>query len=229
VSDGLVVAAFDFDGTLTRGGSVWRFLSTMVGARGVLQAGIVLAPRLVLAAIVGGEAADDAKEALFIRTLGGLDAADVAVRAAEFGRAHYRSAARADVRDRMEWHRHQGHRLVIVSASPRFYVSAVGDDLGVDAVLATMLEIGPTGLLTGHYEGRNCRGREKLDRVRAQMDSWAKEEPEPLGSFRAPELWAYGNSAGDRALLRGADVGVDVGRLGRFGRLRGLPRLAAVT
>ena len=89
-----MVAAFDFDGTLTRGGSVWRFLSTIVGSRRVLWAAIVLAPRLALAAIVGGTATDDAKEALFVRTLGGLDAAAVAERAAAFGRQHYRRQAR---------------------------------------------------------------------------------------------------------------------------------------
>jgi hypothetical protein len=38
-------------------------------------------------------------------------------------------------------------------------------------------------------------------------------------------LWAYGNSAGDRPLLAGADVGVDVGRLGPMGKLRAFRRL----
>jgi hypothetical protein len=52
------------------------------------------------------------------------------------------------------------------------------------------------------------------------------EETRPGGS--GPLLWAYGNSAGDRQLLAGADVGVDVGRLGRFGKLRGFPRLGEV-
>ena len=130
----------------------------------------------------------------------------------------------------MEWHRRHGHRLIIVSASPHYYVRAVGDDLEVDAVLATNLEVASSGLLTGRYEGRNCRGSEKLDRVRAQMERWTADGPaQHRHPSPRPELWAYGNSAGDRALLRGADVGVDVGRLGRLGRLRGLPRLAAVS
>ena len=33
-------------------------------------------------------------------------------------------------------------------------------------------------------------------------------------------LWAYGNSRGDLRMLRAADTGVNVGRLGRLGRLR---------
>ena len=39
-------------------------------------------------------------------------------------------------------------------------------------------------------------------------------------------MWAYGNSAGDLEMLRDADVGVNVGRLGRFGKLRGFRSLA---
>ena len=54
-----VVAAFDFDGTLTRGGSVWRFLTAMCGRDAVLSAGISLFPKLVRAALFGGRSADD--------------------------------------------------------------------------------------------------------------------------------------------------------------------------
>ena len=41
----------------------------------------------------------------------------------------------------------------------------------------------------------------------------------------APVLYAYGNSRGDRRLLRGATYPYDVGRLGPFGALRHFPRL----
>jgi phosphoserine phosphatase len=120
----------------------------------------------------------------------------------------------------MEWHRAQGHRLVIVSASLDFYLSPVARDLDVDAVLATRLAVGPDGRLTGTYEGRNCRGHEKLVRVRR----WIDDTGGPGAT--TPVLWAYGNSAGDRQLLAGADVGIDVGRLGRIGALRAFPRLS---
>ncbi len=220
VTSGPAVAAFDFDGTLTHGGSVWKFLAAMVGAPRVVLAGLVVFPRFVLAAVLGGKWADDAKEALFVRTLAGLDATVAAERAAAFGRSHYRRRARGDVRNQLEWHRRQGHRLVIVSASPESYITAVGRELGVDGVLATRLEVGSDGRLTGHYDGRNCRGSEKLARLRAWM---ADNLDTP-----ASELWAYGNSAGDRALLHAADVGVNVGGLGRAGTLRRFRRLGAV-
>lgn len=210
-----VVAAFDFDGTLTRGGSVWSFLGHIAGVRRTVLAGMAVFPRLVAAAALGGTSADIAKESLFRRTLGGRDAAAVAASAEQFGRAHYARRRRADVAARLEQHRRQGHRIVIVSASPELYVESVGAELGVDAVVATRLAVATDGRLTGTYEGRNCRGEEKLARLGAWVDVHV---PGAL-------IWAYGNSAGDLRLLDGADVGVDVGRLGRLGKLRAFRRL----
>ena len=235
-----VVAAFDFDGTLTRGGSVWSFLAHVAGPMAVTRATVVLLPRLARAALFGGRAADDAKEALFVHTLAGHDADDVARRAVAFGLEHFRRRGRRDVRARLEWHRAQGHRIAIVSASPECYVGAVGEALGVDAVVATRLEVGADGRLTGRYEGRNCRGAQKVARLEEWMGTSSADDaardgthagratPGATAADRAPApfLWAYGNSAGDRRLLRAADVGVDVGRLGRLGRLRAFRRLA---
>jgi hypothetical protein len=92
------------------------------------------------------------------------------------------------------------------------------------------------GRLTGRYDGANCRGAQKLHRVRQWMATWpgtahvGEGTPPTTGATAiTPFLWAYGNSDGDRQLLGGADIGVDVGRLGRFGALRGFPRLGDVT
>jgi len=245
------VAAFDLDGTLTRGGSVWQFLAAVCGRRAVASAAVALGPQLVKAALVGGSAADEAKEALFVRTLVGRDAEDVARLAEAFGRAHFRRRARTEVRARLDWHRRQGHLLVLVSASPEFYVRAVGSELGVDGVVATRLEVDDDGRLTGHYAGRNCRGEEKLERLVQWLESsvvepGTNEGAHTAGSARGPArgpvttgtagtfdrdrpfLWAYGNSAGDRQMLAAADIGVDTGRLGRLGKLRRFRRLGDV-
>lgn len=214
------VAAFDFDGTLTYGGSVVPFLLRIRGIVPVALAILQDLPRLVHAAIVGGTASDDAKEALFVRLLAGFPAAELDRIGGEFADAHLRRRLRADTRERLEWHRQQGHYVVVVSASPEAYVRPAAALLGADAGLATRLAVGGD-LLTGRYEGRNCRGAEKYARVMA----WTRSRG--LGAAQ-PMLWAYGNSRGDRRLLEAADHGVDASRLGRFGRLRRFPRLASV-
>ena len=70
--------------------------------------------------------------------------------------------------------------------------------LGVQGALATELQVGPDGRCTGHLDGPNCRGHEKVERLRR----W-------LGG-RSPRLWAYGDSSGDDELLAMADHPVRV-------------------
>ncbi|MGH9087293.1 MAG: HAD family hydrolase [Acidimicrobiales bacterium] len=214
------VAAFDFDGTLTRGGSVFPFL---VRARGIGPVVAVVArqlPAIVRAAIVGGAAADDVKEAIFARLLAGLPADAVTRIGKEFADHHLRQRLRPYARARLEWHRAQGHAVVIVSASPDCYVRPVAELLGADAALATRLAVSGD-LLTGRYEGKNCRGGEKYARVMGWLRS------QGAASDRAV-LWAYGNSRGDLRLLAAADHGINAGRLGPFGRLHRYPSLQRV-
>ena len=205
------VAAFDFDGTLTRRGSVFGFLSAVAGRRPVVRAAIGLAPSLAHAALVGGAVADDTKEELFTRILAGVDAASLFQVAGEFAVGHLAAQTRPEVRRRLDWHRGRGDRVVVVSASPDAYVSVAAERLAADAAIATRLEVDGAGRLTGRYDGANCRGEEKIRRLRLWMAEAGLEDA---------RLWAYGNSRGDLRMLRAADTGVDVGRLGRLGRLR---------
>ena len=218
------MAAFDFDGTLTDGGSVFPFLVSVRGRWNVLRTTARRSPQLLLAALVGGTTADDVKERLFVRLLGGLPAVEVDRTAADFAERHLSRKLRAQTARRLEWHRDQGHHIVIVSASPECYVAAAAQRLGADGAIATRLAVDGNGLLSGGYEGKNCRGAEKLHRLMAYLEDQglmgADGEP--------PELWAYGNSRGDLRLLQAADHGVDAGKLGRLGRLRRFPRLAEV-
>jgi phosphatidylglycerophosphatase C len=222
----LTVAAFDFDGTLTDGGSVYPFLVALRGHWAVWRATARLAPALLRAAVFGGTAGDEAKERLFIRLLGGLPVQVVQNMAGAFVARHLARHLRQDTRDRLQWHAAQGHHVVIVSASPEIYVWPAGEQLGVDGVVATRLAVGGGGLLTGGYEGKNCRGAEKYTRLVGHLR--ANGLLTFNGGEQQPVLWAYGNSRGDLRLLNAADHGVDAGRLGPFGRLRRFPRLVDV-
>jgi phosphatidylglycerophosphatase C len=82
--------------------------------------------------------------------------------------------------------------------------------------VATGLAVDDDNRLTGRYRGGNCRGEEKVRRLRTWIDE-AGATPD--------RLWAYGNSRGDVRMLRAADVGINVGRLGALGRLRDFPGL----
>jgi phosphatidylglycerophosphatase C len=210
-----VVAAFDFDGTLTNGGSVLGFLEEVVGRPAVLAASIALLPEFALAAVTSGPRADRAKERLFERVLAGTGLDEAERAAARYGPDHLDAHGRRDVWDRLDWHRRRGDKVVVVSASLELYVGPAADRLGADGVLATRLEVAGD-VLTGHYDGANCRGQEKLRRLRLWIDN---------AGIQPDRVWAYGNSRGDLTMLRAVDVGVNVGRLGRVGALRGYPGL----
>ena len=174
-----------------------------------------------MAALAGGTTADRTKEDLFIRLLAGQDASSVEATAEVFARNHLARRLRTEARRRLDWHRHRGDLVVIVSASPECYVRQAGERLGATGVVATRLEVDSAGRLTGRYEGSNCRGQEKLRR----LDEWIAAHG---GRSEGSKLWAYGNSRGDLALLGAADVGVNAGRLGRLGRLSSHPSLDQV-
>jgi phosphatidylglycerophosphatase C len=218
------VAAFDFDGTLTEGGSVYPFLVAMRGAWTVGRVTLRQSLHLLHAALVGGPTADAAKEAYFTRLLGGLPVAEVDRVSADFARHHLARKLRAATVQRLEWHQSQGHHVVIVSASPECYVRVAADELGADGAVATRLSVTADGHLTGGYDGQNCRGTEKLRRLVEHLEGRGLMRPDGT----PPELWAYGNSRGDLRLLAAADHGVDVGKLGQLGRLRRYPRLSSL-
>ncbi len=214
------VAAFDLDGTLTQGGSVVHWLSAVAGRPAVRASIARHSPALIAGAIRSGHAADAAKESLFSALLEGRDLRDVTAVSEQFADEHLRTAVRPEVAARLGEHLDAGHVVVVVSASPALYVRRIAASIGAQGCAATELAVDAAGTLTGRYEGRNCRGTEKLRKVRALLDELGVAD---TGDDRP--LYAYGNSRGDLRLLSAADRPVDVSRLGRVGRLGRFPRL----
>jgi phosphatidylglycerophosphatase C len=217
------VAAFDLDGTLTEGGSVVRWLTAVAGPRAVRRAVLSNLARLGVGAVRSGHWADEGKEALFGDVLAGRPLAAVAGASVAFADDHLRTHVRPEILERLVAHLDREHVVVLVSASPALYVHRIATALGAHGAAATDLEVDADGRLTGRYDGANCRGTEKLRKVRALLDA--------LGvGATGPErpLYAYGNSRGDLRLLTAADRPVDVSKLGRLGRLRSFERLDAV-
>lgn len=201
-----VVAAFDFDGTLTDHDTMLPFLLRVRGRMPVARAVAAAAPLLVRTA-AGLDSRQRAKEALLVRTLRGWWLEELRPLAEEHARDIVERHLRADRLARLRWHQRQGHEVVLVSASPELYVGAVGRLLGCSAVIASRLEVDRRGCLTGRLFGANVRGPEKQRLLR----EW-------LGAAPPATLWAYGDSDGDAEMLAMADVPA---------RLRGGERLSA--
>jgi HAD superfamily hydrolase (TIGR01490 family) len=203
-----VVAAFDFDGTLSTRDNVVPFLLRVAGATGAGHAVAETAARLA----VRGRSAwtrDALKAEVVRRVFSGRDAAQIEALAhayaAEITARHLRAEALATA----EWHRAQGHRLAIVSASFAVYLRPIAAALQFDAVLATELEVGPDGALTGHLDGDNVRAAEKVRR----LNRWIDDQAYP----QEPYVFAYGDSSGDRELWARSDRAVRLGRRAHLG------------
>ena len=97
----------------------------------------------------------------FIRsTLRGQPRAKIEAWTAEFVPAVIKNGVFADALGRIEQHRKEGARLVLMSASTDLYVPAFGAALGFDEVICTGVRW-DGDRLDGHLTTPNCRGKEK--------------------------------------------------------------------
>jgi HAD superfamily hydrolase (TIGR01490 family) len=194
-----VVAAFDFDGTLSTRDNFVPFLRRVFGSAAVANALGAGAVRLGSAGRRSWTR-DELKAELLRRLFAGWAATELDQLGREFADEVVRNHLRRDAVEQVDWHRTQGHALVIVSASLGTYLRPIAQRLRFDTVLCSELEVGADGRCTGRLAGANVRGAEKARR----LDEWLDGEP--------AYVWAYGDSSGDRMLWARADRPVRVSR-----------------
>jgi phosphatidylglycerophosphatase C len=185
------VAAFDFDGTITRRDSTTAFCLASVPPRRLLPGLAANAPRLAALAM-GRTDRTEVKESLMTAFFAGIDEGTLREAAARWALRELPRMVRPAALERLRWHQGQGHRVVLASASLELLVEPWARQAGIEDVLATRLEV-VAGQVTGRLDGPNCYGPEKVARLR-----------ELLGDLDAYELYAYGDSRGDRELLAAA-------------------------
>jgi HAD superfamily hydrolase (TIGR01490 family) len=188
-----VVAAFDFDGTLTYRDTLLPFLLRLAGWGGLVRGAVPLLPTL-LGYALRLTPNDVAKERVLQRFLGGMEGEELHRAGARYADEQLPALVRPAALARLRWHQAQGHRCVVISASIEHYVAPWARAAGCHDVIATRLALDGTSRVTGRYDGKNCYGMEKERRLR-----------ELLGVCEDFEIYAYGDSRGDRELLALAD------------------------
>src|SRR5690606_25576987 len=91
-----------------------------------------------------------------------------------------------------DWGRRGAHR-VIVTASPETTVAPFARRLGAEALLGTRLAFDAGRRVSGALDGPNCRGEEKVRRLREAYDEGIR-----LAA-------AYGDTSGDAEMLQIAE------------------------
>lgn len=188
-----IVAAFDFDGTITTKDALLPFLCYWEGVLACGKQLSLLSPYF-LGFVSGVISRQILKEALTKRLFAGRKMEELLSGAEAFANSTIlKNMIREEALTRIQWHREQNHRLVLVSAAYDLYVPFWGKQHGFADVLCTCIAV-DRGVATGKLSGSNCWGEDKVKRLK-----------ELLGPRDAYELYAYGNSRGDRELLAYAD------------------------
>jgi phosphatidylglycerophosphatase C len=185
------LALFDFDKTLTDRDSFRDFLRYHVGCLAYWSKIFTLLPTL-LAYYRGRLDAGRLKAQFLWRFFADISSRDFTALATAYARQRLPQLLRSQALERLHWHRQRRDRVLIVSASPENWIKAWAEPQGIE-VLATRLDM-TTGRFSGRLDGENCKGEEKVTRIKAHLDISAYET-----------IYAYGDSAGDREMLALAD------------------------
>ncbi len=192
------VAAFDFDGTVSRRDTLIPFVARFAGV-----------PRSAVGSLMAGwdglrgggrglRDRDALKARMVRRLLSGRDARELERAAGVYAARLIDSGLRPEMVEEVRRHVAAGHRTLFVSASLEDYLLPIARYLGMSGVIAVELER-RDGRLTGRLAAPNVRAEQKAVRLREHLGAPSS------GPLEGIELWAYGNSSGDHALLEMAD------------------------
>ena len=187
-----VVAAFDFDGTLTTTDTLIAFIRFTHGRRRLFLGILRYAPWLLMMKL-GLYPNGKAKEKVFSLFYKGITYEQFAKWGHDFADVAEMMLNRQMIKT-LRQHQAKGHTVCVVTASIDEWVQPICERLGVNAVLATRIEVSPDGKLTGRFLSPNCYGAQKVVRL---LDVFPQRQ-----SYK---LYAYGDSHGDNELLAFAD------------------------
>ena len=186
------IAVFDFDGTLTNKDTFVEFIKFVFGIYR-WSWGFFLYSPILIAMKLHLYSNSKAKERVFSHFFRGMDYGCFKKYCEAFS-SSISSMVNANTLDMLKEHLRQGHKVYIVSASIYEWVAAWSRTVRIERVLSTCVEVSEKGLLTGCFSTPNCYGEEKVRR-------FLTAEPDR----ESYELYAYGDSRGDKEMLALAD------------------------
>ena len=187
---GQLIVAFDFDGTLTIRDSFTTFLKWRAGPVRWLGGLIQMVPAVF--AYLSDRDRGRIKVASVREFLMDADRKALETEAERFAADIWPRFMRPDALATWEdWGRRGAHR-VIVTASPETTVAPFARRLGADNLIGTRLAFDDQDRVLGTFVGGNCRGEEKMQRLRAVYG------PDMVLAA------AYGDTSGDAQMIAAA-------------------------
>lgn len=185
------IAFFDFDGTITNADTMFELIKFKFGTRRLAGSLLAISPHIV-AMKLGWIPSQVAKEKLLSHFFKGLAAADFDVVCSDFVEKKLPHLIRPLAFKEISHLKNSGFQIVVVTASLSSWVAPWTKKMHIE-LIASEPEI-INGHITGRLAGLNCINDEKVNRIKAIYDLEAYTE-----------IYAYGDSSGDRAMLALSD------------------------
>jgi len=189
-----IIAAFDFDGTITKKDTFIEFIKFSKG-RFKLFTGLFLFSPLLILMKLKLYPNWKVKQKLFSYFYKGISINQFNKWGADFS-ALIDKMLLSKAIDSINLHKNKGEILVIISASIENWIKPWANQTGINTILSTKIEVDINERITGKFLTNNCRGKEKVIRL-------LEEFPNRNDYY----LIAYGNDKGDKELIEFADEG----------------------
>ncbi|WP_281705070.1 HAD family hydrolase [Aeromonas taiwanensis] len=187
----MTLALFDLDETLIAGDSASLWLEYMV-AQGLAPVDMVAEEQAMMSLYHQGKMDMHQYMAFTLQPLAGKERQWLDQQCHHFAEQVLRDRLYPEGLARIEWHREQGHTLVLISASGEHLVSPMARMLGMDHCVAIQLDE-EEGRLTGQTRGTLSFREGKVARINQLFTDLANPWQESFG---------YSDSHNDLPLLR---------------------------
>lgn len=186
-----IIAAFDFDGTITTKDTLLDFIGFYVGKIRLIVGLIILSPMLICykAGLIRNSTAKQKLFSFFFKNVSVNRFNKIGEKYIE----RINLITRKETIDKIRWHQNQGHQVIIISASVKNWIQPWANQMNINVVLSTEIFV-TDNIIDGTFSTKNCYGQEKVNRLLAQYPD--------RNSYI---LYAYGDSRGDKELLESAD------------------------
>jgi phosphatidylglycerophosphatase C len=184
---GRKIAFFDFDGTITRKDTLLEIIKFIKGTA-AFYAGLLMNSPWLLAYKMKFLPNDQAKQKILAYFFAGMPEQTFQEKCDLFAEKKLPGLIRPRAIEEISKLRSLGFDIVVISASAGNWIREWTSSYALELV-SSKLEV-HNGLITGRLEGKNCHGAQKVVRI---LEQWDLEEYE--------EIFAYGDSSGDRPML----------------------------
>ncbi|MFS4474505.1 HAD family hydrolase [Chryseobacterium sp. T20] len=183
---------FDFDGTLTYKDTMFMYLKFYDSTKYRIQF-LRHVPLFILLKLKLAET-EKVKKSFIGSILRGQTQEKIEQKSKQFFEHHYPKIVRENALDFIKNIDRNNTQSLLVTASLDIWVKPFADELKMELV-STRAEF-KNGVFTGNFIGKNCNGKEKLVRI--------KEE---INDSKYDKIIAFGDTSGDRPMLKWANEG----------------------